>query len=230
MERPAREGQVTHRSLLLWNCHLLCHLFRCTTSLPSAPSPAPRLPPHLLCHVPLPLLLMGSTSFLCLPRHTKDRCQLTITALAGVQYLQDLLRLSRQDSLLKEARANYDLCEPLLLHPSSTPADSRRRATRRRRWRSRWCDRQTNWQPVIGAQTEMKTDERQMYPTGLGTEVKLNKVMWSKLNWTTLTPPPAPISWTPGSSVSSPFELRRRRAERGDKGRLSDVIISVLAS
>lgn len=133
---------MTHRFLHVQSCLLPCHLCLCTTSLPSAPSPARRSPLLLLCRALPPLHLMGSISSRCRPPPTRDSCPLTIKALAGVQFPQDFLRLTPRDSRLKEADwENYDRCEPLRLPPNNNLADRMRKATRRRKWRSRWCDR-----------------------------------------------------------------------------------------
>uniref|UniRef100_A0A8C6U6A5 F-BAR and double SH3 domains protein 2 n=1 Tax=Neogobius melanostomus TaxID=47308 RepID=A0A8C6U6A5_9GOBI len=99
----------------------------------STPPPLPRSPPPRST---------GNTSLRCPPPHTRDPSAPTIKARAGVQSLPDFLRLSRLGSLLKAARANYDQCELPRPRPNSTPGDRRTRATKRRRWRSLWCDGQ----------------------------------------------------------------------------------------
>lgn len=94
------------RSLHLWSCHLLCHLFRCMINLPSVLSPALKPPPHLLCPARPLLHLMGSISLHCPPLHTKDRYPLTVSR-AQTQHMLSAMK-SVKSFLFKNVSRSVD--------------------------------------------------------------------------------------------------------------------------
>lgn len=71
-------------------------------------------------------------------------------------------------------------CELLLLHPNSTSAEHRKRVTKQRRWRSRWCDRQTDrLASSYGDKTIKRMLDRCILPTGELNSSEL-KSPWTK--------------------------------------------------
>lgn len=123
------------RSLRLWSCRRLCHLFRCMTNLPSALSPAQRPPPRLLSHAHPPLHSMGSTSLRRLPPLTRDRCPPTVrhadvckkdmTAAVCCEYIEMSLLLSPADQSSGRSPVSPGFPQPLRFTPEGGPGKLR---------------------------------------------------------------------------------------------------------